>query len=493
MHRNASPDPDADQSTVEPPDPPVPGTRLTPDRPTRTMLRATITTHVPGQPAQRHELQAFTTALFGRYPRGVSSPSAHHIGLNAPWISRLHAIAEFTPRRGERVAVLRDCNSGSGVYLGSTRVGEVVLHSGLEVWLDSKGKARLTFDHVEILEIDAKTLWPRSTFGGMSGDGAARRELFHRADALARTWSLSSLVVQGGRGVGKKWIVREVAAIRRQPMTLINCSVLSPVPLPTAPEDHERPLAAIFEAHRGHVLYIERVEDLSRSRQQELVRILRARRTAAAPGDTTVFAFSFRQELWALLSDDTIDGELYAELARAELLSVPSLAECGPQEIAFLAQHFFEEYTREGPRSGTTKKHMPTALSAAAITLLQREAWPENVRQFRAVIHSSSNRVAQDRRIEPVLDVEDLQLHTRLADRFVRVLELSWPDAEVELCRIFMEEALVRSRGVIQKTAAHIGMERKALRGFLQKIGLHQGGDEGLTLLPPEPVATPFR
>lgn len=480
-----------------------PGTRSTRPAPTtptiaprttitKPQLQVTLLVRTAGQPDSVHVLPPFTIAVIGRGPlHAATSPFIHRIGVMVPWVSRSHAILEFVRHRGQIVPVLRDSNSSHGVYHQQTRVFEIALHSGLEVSLGPAGPVTLLFREVKIVETPTAVLWPKETYGQMIARSAARREMFHRAEAIATTPHPGLLVVLGGRGVGKKLITLQIAERRRQEMVVLNCSALSSVPSSQHAEPNERPLAAIIEPHRGAIVYVEHVEDLSRTRQAELFALLKARRVAPTL-DRTLIVFSLRHDLWALLDDDTFHAELYAELARAEVLAVPSLAECGPEEVRFMAEQFLAMYQAQGPQAGATHQFMQSKLSEELVKLLQQEAWPGNVGQLREVINRTCMRVAAEQRPGSELAADDVQLHSRLEARVRRALALPWKDehasAEDELARIYMEELLIEERGVITRATERANMSISAFRELLRRIGVHMGQDQGIAFAAEPPT-----
>ena len=217
-------------------------------------------------------------------------------------------------------------------------------------------------------------------------------DLRRTLDLVAGQATLSTLII-GESGTGKEVIAREIhrrSTAHAGPFVAIDCGAL-PEPLMEsqlfghrrgaftgADKDH----SGLFQAADGGTLFLDELGNLPPALQQKLLRALQERAVVPVGGSEPV---PFRARLLcatnADLSEDMRSGrfriDLYHRIAEFTLRLAPLRERAG--DILHFAQRFLTEANIEMGR------HVLGFQDAAAL-VLQRHAWPGNLRELRNVI-----------------------------------------------------------------------------------------------------------
>jgi DNA-binding NtrC family response regulator len=201
------------------------------------------------------------------------------------------------------------------------------------------------------------------------------------------------VLVLGETGTGKELAARElhVAGARRDgPLRVVNCASLPENLVESTLFGHERGAftgadrarAGLFEeAHEGTV-FLDEVGELSRAAQASLLRVLETHKITRVGGsreidvDVRVVAATHR-DLEAMAQRGDFRLDLLHRL-NAVTVELPPLRERA-EDIVPLVSHFLAQAVSEW--GGDT-----TGIDADALEVLQRYAWPGNIRELRNVL-----------------------------------------------------------------------------------------------------------
>jgi DNA-binding NtrC family response regulator len=234
-------------------------------------------------------------------------------------------------------------------------------------------------------------LQEHGSFGQMVGNAPALRAVYRVIEQAAPT--LASVLVFGESGTGKELVaktIHELSGRSKHPFVAINCAAIPEALLENEIFGHERgAFTGAFErrpgcfelAHTG-TLFLDEIAEMSTGIQAKLLRVLQER-TIRRLGGQKEQAVDVR-----LIAATNIDpakavqqGKLRDDLYyRINVIGigVPPLRERA-EDIPLLVQTFIAEFNA---RNGKAAR----ALTPEASRLLQRYAWPGNIRELRNVI-----------------------------------------------------------------------------------------------------------
>lgn len=298
----------------------------------------------------------------------------------------------------------------------------------------------------------------------------------------------ASVLITGPNGSGKEKIAEIVQANSRRrdkPFVKVNAGGLPDELLdaelfgaePGAYTGATKLRLGRFEAADGGTLFLDEIGNLSMSGQAKLLRILQTgefeRLGSSVTRKVNVRMVSATNvDLQAAIADGKFREDLFFRLNVIEL-RVPPLAD-RPDDILGLARYFLELYAEaEGVE--------PSRLSDDAIRMMRRYAWPGNVRELQNRMQRAML-VCRDHVIRP----EDLGItaDAPLADTHPHgvsrpaalpprvVPRIAAPAPQGELGRNDIEEALLRSGGLVSRAAAELGLSRQALYRRMEKLGI---------------------
>ena len=222
--------------------------------------------------------------------------------------------------------------------------------------------------------------------------GSAMPRLRRLAERIAQ--SDISVIISGETGVGKEVLAEAIhrsSARGRRPFLRLHCAALSESLLESELFGHERgaftgAVAAkpgLLETAEGGTVFLDELGELPLSIQVKLLRVLEERKVlrvgSLVPRAIDVrFIAATNRDLELEVARGRFRKDLFFRLNGMSLL-IPPLRE-RTDEIAALARDFAAECSRRDGRA------VPPELSADAMVVLSRYAWPGNIRELRNVV-----------------------------------------------------------------------------------------------------------
>ena len=330
-----------------------------------------------------------------------------------------------------------------------------------------------------------------------------RRELRQLRDAIARPYTIASIIgesepmhavkglvrkiasspgstvlITGESGTGKDLIAKVIhysSNRASRPFLNITCSALPETLLESEMFGHERGAftdaraqkRGLLEQAEDGTVFLDEIGEMAPALQAKLLRFLeeKAFRRVGGLGDIRVdvrVIAATNRELEELVRAGKFRDDLYYRL-NVLRIEVPPLR-TRRDDIPLLAQYFVEMYAKEFKRP-------VRGLSQAAEAMLRQHPWPGNVRELRNLVERAVL-LAEGDRLQSS-DFESLQTARSIAPATHNGFELP-PDGvnleEVE--RRLVVQALERAGGNQTRAAALLGLHRDQIRYRIEKFGL---------------------
>jgi two-component system nitrogen regulation response regulator NtrX len=302
------------------------------------------------------------------------------------------------------------------------------------------------------------------------GRSQAIQKLLHEIQMAGG--SSARVLVQGENGTGKELAARalhDAGARREMPFVAVNCSAIPEELIESELFGHERGAftgatqarrGKFEEAHRG-TLFLDEVGDLSPRAQTKLLRVLQEGELSRVGGDRAIkvdvrVIAATNQDLAERVQSGRFREDLYFRLAVIPI-TVPPLRD-RPEDIAILVEHFAAQLARE-----TGGK--PVKFAPGAVELLQRYAFPGNVRELRNIVERL---LIMTPRASIGAD-QILAVLPQARDGVASAMRLSEAVREFEKKEI--EAALLAAGGSMTKAASRLGLERSHLYKKMKKLG----------------------
>jgi two-component system nitrogen regulation response regulator GlnG len=205
-----------------------------------------------------------------------------------------------------------------------------------------------------------------------------------------------NVLILGESGTGKELVARAIyqhSPRRSFPFLAINCAAIPESLLESELFGHERGAftgadrrrIGKFEQCNGGTLFLDEIGDMSPKSQAKVLRLLQESHFERVGGTETIsvnvrIIAATNQDLNALIERQQFRKDLYYRL-RGVTLELPPLRE-RRDDIPELAHYFLFRYNRQ---FGTPVQ----SIAEETMELLQRYAWPGNVRQLQSVIRES--------------------------------------------------------------------------------------------------------
>lgn len=318
---------------------------------------------------------------------------------------------------------------------------------------------------------------------GMVGGSAPMRAVFERLRTVAA--SDATVLIEGESGTGKEraaLALHALSARAQRPFVALSCAALPESLLEAELFGHEK--GAFTDAHRekrgrfeladGGTLFLDDIDDLPKTVQVKLLRVLQERRFERVGGEKThsvdirvvaatkaplreeVRAGRFREDLFYRIQ--VVPLKLPPLRERAG--DVPLLA------MALIERHFVP--SRPGEPAPTIPR--------GTLDAMERYPWPGNVRELENAIQRALALRGQSRELrrEDLLPLDPRwRGATEVAEPLPPLREVLRRAEQAHIAR-----ALEQTGGHRSQTAELLGISRKVLWEKIKEHGLSSGGEE---------------
>ncbi len=234
--------------------------------------------------------------------------------------------------------------------------------------------------------------------------------------AIARLTSTDlSVLINGESGTGKELVARalhDFSKRRGGPFVAINMAAIPRDLIESELFGHEKGAftgaaaryAGRFEQAQNGTLFLDEIGDMPIEAQTRLLRVLQEGEYTTVGGRTPIrtdvrIISATHRDLRQLATQGLFREDLFYRL-NVVPIRLPPLRE-RREDIPDLALHFLKQASEQGTESKT--------LTPAALQVLQRHAWPGNIRELENLVQRLSALIPQD-----TIDVNDVE--TELAD-----------------------------------------------------------------------------
>ena len=251
---------------------------------------------------------------------------------------------------------------------------------------------------------EAAPVWPRPP--GFVGNSEAMHQVYAQIAQVAP--SPATVLLQGESGTGKELAARAIHAAGPRhagPFVSLNCAALPESLIESELFGHERGAftgatqtrKGRFELAAGGTLFLDEVGELSPATQARLLRVLQERAFERLGGMETLrtdvrIITATNRDLEAMVASGAFRRDLFYRLNVFPIF-LPPLRE-RQEDILPLAGHFLGRFAAPGPHGGAH-------LSLAVMDMLQRYAWPGNIRELQNVMERAALLLGPERVVLP--------------------------------------------------------------------------------------------
>lgn len=320
---------------------------------------------------------------------------------------------------------------------------------------------------------------------GFVGNSEVMHQVYAQIAQVAP--SPATVFLQGESGTGKELAARAIHAASPRaggPFVSLNCAALPETLIESELFGHERGAftgaaqmrKGRFELARGGTLFLDEVGELSLLTQAKLLRVLQERVFERLGGMETLRAdvriiTATNRDLERMVTEGGFRRDLFYRLNVFPIF-LPPLRE-RQEDILPLAAHFLGRFSAAG---GHGRAH----LSLAVMDMLQRYAWPGNIRELqnvmeRAALLLGSGRVVLPQHLPPALHGPGAVGEPPAAGRgegHATVPGGSLAARLDEVERASIVEALEACGGHMGKAAAALGLTERVMALRLKKYGI---------------------
>ncbi|MGE3163459.1 MAG: sigma-54-dependent transcriptional regulator [Planctomycetota bacterium] len=300
----------------------------------------------------------------------------------------------------------------------------------------------------------------------MVGDSPAFRSTIEESKRVANV--PRPVLIRGERGTGKELIAALIhyhSDRRDRPFVTVNCAAFHGNLLESEMFGHEKGAftgadkrkVGRFELANGGTLFLDEVGNMPMDFQEKVLRVLEYQKFERVAGTETIavdvrVVAATNSNLEQMMEAGTFRPDLYDRLAFKEI-RLPPLRDRG-EDIPLLVEHFRQQLTEEIP---WVARRMFTP---EAVEMLQRHAWPGNIRQLKNVVErllcaSESPRIA------------GTEVALEIGDRVDTAHTFQDKVAQLELQLIM--EALQRAGGNQRLAAESMGLTYDQFRHLFKK------------------------
>ena len=292
----------------------------------------------------------------------------------------------------------------------------------------------------------------------------------------------TTVLIRGESGTGKELVARAIhrhSPLRDRPLLTVNCTALTPAVMESELFGHRRGAFAgavanktgLFEKADGGTVFLDEIGDMPLEMQGKLLRVLQAGEIKPL-GDVVTRRVRVRviaatnRDLEAALQRGDFREDLFYRF-NTFTITLPPLRE-RVEDIPVLAYHVL--------RKAEAKVNKKVArISAEALELLKRYAWPGNLRELENIVERAVV-LATDRTVEPA----HLPLHVQEPGPPAIGGGERLGAAKQRFVTQFERQAIVRlladARGNVSAAARRAGTTRRNFHRLLAKYQIDPAG-----------------
>ena len=317
---------------------------------------------------------------------------------------------------------------------------------------------------------------------GFVGNSESMQKVYAQIAQVAP--SATTVFLQGESGTGKELAARAIhAAGARAPRPFIslNCAALPENLIESELFGHERGAftgasatrKGRFELADGGTLFLDEVGELSLMTQAKLLRVLQERSFERLGGMETRhvdvrFITATNRDLERMVEEGGFRRDLFYRLNVFPIFLPP--LRLRPEDILPLASHFIAKFAAANGRKNVR-------LSLAVMDMLQRYAWPGNIRELENVMERAALLLGRESLVLPQHLPPSLHsIHEGRDGTDCCVIRPGFAgslrERLEELERACIVEALESSQGQIGRAAASLGLTERIMALRLKKYGI---------------------
>lgn len=306
------------------------------------------------------------------------------------------------------------------------------------------------------------------SFPSIIGQSSLIREVCRLIGLVAQTEA--TVLIHGESGTGKELVAQAVhfhSLRSARPLIKVNCAALTETLLESELFGHKKGAftGAIqdrkgrFKLADGGTIILDEIDSLSLPGQAKLLRVLQEKEFEPV-GDSTTLRVDVRviaitnADLTKAIDDGRFREDLYYRL-NAFPIRLPSLRE-RREDIPLLVRHFLQGYS-------TSLRKRIVDIDFDALSLMIDYAWPGNVRELENTVEYAVI-LEKDRNLSMASLPDKLRPKPEPDRSLKRRLEI----AE----RQIIMEALCVTKGVKNRAATLLGIDRRNFSYFLNKHGI---------------------
>jgi DNA-binding NtrC family response regulator len=312
----------------------------------------------------------------------------------------------------------------------------------------------------------------------------------------------AAVLIFGESGTGKELIARAIhrnSRRRNKPFLSVNCAALAETLLESEMFGHEKGaftgayfkrLGKFEQASQGSI-FLDEIADMSMLTQSKLLRVLQEKKFERVGGNETIevdvrVIAATNKSLVQCMKEGLFRVDLFYRL-KVVSIYVPPLRE-RKGDIPLLAEHFIKKF------SAQLNKDIK-GISPKAMSMLNKYAWPGNIRELENNIHTASVMTKSDilqpedfpifSEIDSKVEIDLDHLQDDYAEIFKKIIDPILPkliNSSEGKIYYFLESALERALiasclkhfGSNQvKTSEMLGISRNTLRDRISKYNIY--------------------
>lgn len=312
-------------------------------------------------------------------------------------------------------------------------------------------------------------------FENLIGQSRKMREVLDLCARVARRDS--TVLLTGESGTGKEVLAKAIHqnSLRAgKPFVTVNCGALPEALAESELFGHRKgsftgaiaDRAGKFEAANEGTIFLDEIGELPLSLQVKLLRVIQEREVdkigSSQPVKVNIrILAATNRKLKTQVEDGEFREDLFYRLS-VVTIDVPPLRE-RKDDIPLLVSHFLKSFSERYQIS-------PLTITDEALALIQRYAWPGNVRQLENAIERVVV-LAQGNTIMP----EALPQEVRESESRIAKIDLKLPDEGIDLEQVekeILSQALQKHAGNQTRAAQYLNISRKTLIYRMEKFDL---------------------